>query len=122
MSRCRRVVRVASLCAALAAGTALAAGCGGENPYQAARNATTTVASEDATSGYANNDFIPENQNLSDCIGALERPNCGSDAKGGWRQYLVLGVLGAGIAFIGWRIAVGIKARDAVVNAPQDED
>jgi len=90
--------------------------CGGENPFQAASSGTvvdTTVAGD----GMADNDFLPEGEQLSACVGAVERPNCGSSAKGGWRQYLVLGVLLLGLTFIGWRIRKGVKARDAVVNS-----
>ncbi len=36
------------------------------------------------------NPFLPDEQNLSDCISALPRPECGSEARGGWRQILVL--------------------------------
>ncbi len=53
------------------------------------------------------NDFIPENRNLSDCISAVPKPDCGSEARGGWHQGLVFLVLLGGLAFIGWRIVRG---------------
>tara|TARA_R110002110_G_scaffold225978_1_gene440148 strand:- start:4344 stop:4655 length:312 start_codon:yes stop_codon:yes gene_type:complete len=41
------------------------------------------------------NDFFPEDRDLTSCIGVLERPGCGSEERGGWRQGLILlGVLG----------------------------
>jgi hypothetical protein len=51
------------------------------------------------------NDFLPEERNLSDCVGALERPGCGSEARGGWRQTLVFLVVAAGLALVFGRIA-----------------
>lgn len=94
----------------------VATGCGGENPFQAAKETTTTAASDDGTATVTTNVFLPENADVSSCVGTLERPDCGSKAKGGWRQYLVFGVLIAGLGFIGWRVAKGVRARDAVVN------
>jgi hypothetical protein len=55
-------------------------------------------------------DFFPDQQNLSDCLGLVERPGCGSEARGGWRQTLVFAVLVIGLALIFWRISRGIKA------------
>jgi hypothetical protein len=50
------------------------------------------------------NVFWPEERPLSDCFGALQRPNCGSEARGGWAQTTVFVVMVAGLAFIGWQI------------------
>jgi amino acid transporter len=46
------------------------------------------------------NPFLPEQQNVGDCIGALERPGCGSEERGGWRQTLVFVIMGVGLAFV----------------------
>jgi hypothetical protein len=54
-------------------------------------------------------DFYPEDSNLSDCLGLVERPGCGSEARGGWRQSLVFVVLVGGMALIFWRVAVGVR-------------
>ena len=70
-----------------------------------------------AGAAIAGNEFLPERENVSECFGALERPNCGSKAKGGWRQTLVFGVIAAGLAVIGWRIVVSVRKRDRAVNA-----
>ena len=87
--------------------------CGGENPYQAAE---TAASSPDTTATAAtDNQFLPARENVSDCIGTVERPNCGSKAKGGWQMYLTFGVLIAGMSFIGWRVVRSVRARDAVV-------
>lgn len=50
------------------------------------------------------NEFIPEERSIGDCISALPKPGCGSDARGGWRQGLVLLAIVAALAFIGWRV------------------
>ena len=55
------------------------------------------------------NPFIPENANLGDCVSSLPRPECGSEARGGVGQWLVLGALVAGLGFIGWRVSRGMR-------------
>jgi hypothetical protein len=54
------------------------------------------------------NDFLPDDQNISDCLGALERPGCGSKERGGWRQTIVFGVMIAGLAAVFGRIAFAV--------------
>jgi hypothetical protein len=68
------------------------------------------------------NDFIPEDRDLTDCVSSLPKPGCGSEARGGWRQGLVFAVVVAGLGFIGWRIALGVRRRDRVMNAPAAQD
>jgi hypothetical protein len=51
------------------------------------------------------NDFLPEERNLSDCVGAHERPGCGSEARGGWRQALVFLAVAVGLVLVFGRIA-----------------
>ncbi|MFV0307220.1 MAG: hypothetical protein ACK5OX_05710 [Desertimonas sp.] len=55
------------------------------------------------------NPFIPEDQNLSECISALPKPGCGSEARGGWRQTVLFGVLMAALTLIAWRIIGGVR-------------
>lgn len=75
----------------------------------------TAVAAEESDTGNSDtptatyNDFIPEERDLSDCISAIPKPGCGSDAKGGWRQMLVLGLVVTGLGFIGWRVVAGAR-------------
>jgi hypothetical protein len=57
----------------------------------------------------ANNEFIPESKELSDCVGLVERPGCGSEGRGGWQMFLAFGVMIAGLVFIGWRVARGVR-------------
>lgn len=97
----------------------LTAGCSGQNPYQASESANSvSVESGGApAAGPEGNVFTPEDANVSSCVGTMERPDCGSKSKGGWRMYLTFAVLMSGMGFIGWRIARSIKARDAIINA-----
>lgn len=77
--------------------------------------APTTVAPVTAgPTTIVDNEFIPEDRNLSDCVSALPQPGCGSKARGGWRQTLVFGVLALGLALIAWRIVRGVRRRDRV--------
>lgn len=112
---------VTTLALILFAGVATLSACSGQNPYEAAASSNTavTVAADDG--GVVDNDFLPEDQNIGTCIGAVDRPDCGSKSKGGWRMYLTFAVLILGMGFIGWRIARSIKARDAVVNAGTED-
>lgn len=106
---------------ALAALASVTAACGGENPFDAARSAETAVPQTTVGTGVENNVFLPEGQNVSDCVGTVERPNCGSKSKGGLHMNLVFAVLILGLGVIGWRISVSIRRRDAIVNAvPSD--
>ena len=110
------------LAAVLAAG--LIGACGGDNPYQSAQTGAAspdTNGSDTTGPDTTINDFLPQRENVSDCIGAVERPNCGSTAKGGWQMYLTFGVLIAGMSFIGWRVVRSVRARDAAVNQTTGE-
>jgi hypothetical protein len=111
------MVRLLRLLVPVAAALVVFAGCSGPNPYQAARESTTTVAGS-GTQGTAvgDNPFLPD-KNLSDCVGTNERPNCGSPEKGTKGTYMTFAVLIAGLGFIFWRISIGVRARDKVMNA-----
>ena len=62
------------------------------------------------------NEFFPEDRAIGDCISAAPKPGCGSEARGGWRQSLVLVLLVAGLAFVGWRIVAGVRIPHPVGN------
>ena len=57
------------------------------------------------------NDFIPEDRDLTSCIGVLERPGCGSESRGGWRQTLVFVVLFVGLAIVFGNVVRGVRKR-----------
>lgn len=57
------------------------------------------------------NEFFPEEGNVTDCIGVLERPGCGSENRGGWRQALVFGLVVAGLIVVFTKIVIGVRGR-----------
>lgn len=60
------------------------------------------------------NEFLPEDRGIGECISAIPKPGCGSEARGGWRQALVLLAIIAGLAVIAWRVVVSARrGRDA---------
>jgi hypothetical protein len=60
------------------------------------------------------NPFFPDDTDtdITDCVSALPRPECGSKERGGWRQGVVFGVVVAGLTAIGVRVGLGIRRRD----------
>ncbi len=58
------------------------------------------------------NPFLPDERDIGDCASSLPKPDCGSDARGGWQQATVFAVLMCGMAFIGWRIFRAVRRRD----------
>ena len=46
------------------------------------------------------NEFFPEDRDLTSCIGVLERPGCGSEERGGWRQGLILLAVVGGLTVV----------------------
>ncbi|MGA9275907.1 hypothetical protein [Ilumatobacter sp.] len=58
-------------------------------------------------------DFFPEENNLTDCLGLVERPGCGSEERGGWAQNVIFVLLVLGLGFIFWRVFVGVRRNRA---------
>ena len=81
--------------------------------------ATVSAAIGGQSTTVLDNDFIPEERDLSECISALPQPGCGSEARGGRRQTLVLAAIVAGLAFITWRI---IRSARRKRPAPAERD
>lgn len=75
---------------------------------------TTSIPDGDAPapSTVLDNPFIPENANIGDCVSALPRPECGSEARGGLHQAFVFIALVVGIALIGGRLVLAVRRRD----------
>ena len=68
------------------------------------------------------NDFVPTERDLSECISAVPKPGCGSEARGGWRQTAIFALVVGGLAFIGWRVVAGARKNLAAGNSPADPD
>ena len=67
-------------------------------------------------------DFYPESSNLSDCVGLVEKPGCGSEARGGWAQTAVFGALAVGLGLIIWRITIGVRRNREDLDGLQRPD
>lgn len=50
---------------------------------------------------------------LGECISAAPKPGCTTRSETDNHQVIVFGVLIAGMAFIGWRVARGVRRGDA---------
>lgn len=76
-----------------------------------ADRATQPTTSFEPASGAAEpeNEFLPTDRAVSDCISAIPKPGCGSDARGGWRQALVLLAIVVGLALIAWRVVANAR-------------
>lgn len=55
------------------------------------------------------NPFLPEDRDISDCVGTLQRPGCGSEARGGWHQELVAIAMVGGLLIVFGRVAWGVR-------------
>jgi len=54
------------------------------------------------------NPFLPEEADLTACVGTLQRPGCGSRERGGWHQDLVAIAMIGGLLIIFGRVAWGV--------------
>ena len=64
------------------------------------------------------NEFFPEERPLSDCLSSLPKPDCGSEARGGWAQTAVFVLIIAGLAFIAWRVVASSRRARRQTTAP----
>jgi hypothetical protein len=62
------------------------------------------------------NEFIPEDRDLTECISALPRPGCGSEARTSWEQGALLVVLVVALAFIAWRVVRAVRRSNSVAH------
>jgi hypothetical protein len=64
---------------------------------------------DDDTTRPTFNEFLPDARPLGDCLSSLPKPDCGSEARGGWRQTAVFLAIVAGLAFIAWRVVAASR-------------
>lgn len=67
------------------------------------------------------NDFIPEQRAISDCISAVPKPGCGSDAESDWHTWLAFSALIGGLAFVGWRVVTGLRRQPTEPEPSESE-
>ena len=102
------LLAVMALC--LGSGTVTASATAPSPPPPTTPNAESVPAS-------TLNVFMPEQENLTTCQSlAVQRPNCGSKARGGWRQTLVFAVIATGLVLIGIRLYFSVRRRDRALN------
>jgi len=67
------------------------------------------------------NPFLPDQRNLTDCVGMLQRPGCGSESRGGWHQNVVAIVMVTGLLIVFGRVAWGVRRsqKNAAASAPE---
>ena len=68
------------------------------------------------------NPFLPEDSNLTDCVGTLQRPGCGSAARGGWHQELVAIAMVGGLLVVFGRVAWGVRRSQKNATATANPD
>ena len=103
------LLRVFAIAAVLIVSPAAGVSTASEPAQIAAITATDDATPDTTPTSDTFNVFFPEERSLSDCLSSLPKPGCGSDARGGWRQSLVLIVILGGLAFIAWRIVSGSR-------------
>jgi hypothetical protein len=117
----RRFVVASAAVFVFAVGSGALAGCGGDDTVPRPEGLATTTVPQGATDTNrptaADNPFIPTDVDLSECLGTLPRPGCGSDERGGWRQYLTFAILMLAMALIGWRVFHAAAQRDRAIEA-----
>lgn len=72
---------------------------------------TATPPPDDSRPITTANEFLPEDRDVTDCIGALERPGCGNENRGGWRQTVVFGLLVVGLLIVFGNVVRGVRRR-----------
>ena len=73
------------------------------------RTTQPTTGFEPVSTAEPANEFLPADRSISECISAIPKPGCGSDARGGWHQAVVLLAVLVGLAVIAWRVVVGAR-------------
>ena len=84
-------------------------GMAGHAGVAAAGSPPTTEAPPSTVPTSTINDFIPEQRAIGDCISAVPKPGCGSEAQSDWHIWLVLIALVGGMSFVGWRVITGLR-------------
>ena len=62
------------------------------------------------------NEFLPTDRDLSDCVGVLEKPGCGSEERGGTATTVVFIVMLLAMVVIFARIAIGVRQNRRAID------
>jgi hypothetical protein len=55
---------------------------------------------------------LADGKNLDQCISSVPQPGCRTSNEADGKQLALLGILVAGMAFLGWKISSGVRARN----------
>ncbi len=100
---------------------ALTLGAGLLAPQAALATATPVDPTTPTTTGLVvdeANPFLPEDRDVTDCVGMLQRPGCGSEARGGWHQELVAIAMVGGLLIVFGRVAWGVRRSQKHMTIP----
>lgn len=93
------------------------------NAFATATDDTTGTGDGSVPATTIDNSFLDTERDLTECLNnSVELPGCGraptqEGDRGGALQLATFGILTLAIAFICWRVAKGIRARDAAIAA-----
>ena len=62
------------------------------------------------------NEFLPTDRDLTDCVGVLEKPGCGSEERGGTATTVVFVVMLLAMVLIFGRIVVGVRQNRRAID------
>jgi hypothetical protein len=62
------------------------------------------------------NEFLPSERDLTDCVGVLEKPGCGSQARGGTAITVVFILMLLAMVLIFVRIAIGVRQNRRAID------
>lgn len=97
------------LAVAVVAGVATVLAVAAEAPATPVYAATTVPTPTDDVTIDTANPFLPEDQDLTACVGTLQRPGCGSSERGGWHQNLVAIAMVGGLLIVFGRVAWSVR-------------
>jgi len=86
---------------------------GGVGPAVAAPEPTVPPATAPVVTA---NEFLPTDRDLTDCVGVLEKPGCGSEERGGAATTVVFVVMLLAMALIFGRIVVGVRQNRRAID------
>jgi hypothetical protein len=118
----RAIVAIGLLCLVALAAMLVPGAAGRAAPDASTPPPSTTVAPPSTVPPVTANEFLPENADLTTCIGAVERPGCGNENRGGWHQLLVFGVLALAMAIVFTRITIGVRRSRRRAEADEQPD
>lgn len=66
------------------------------------------------------NPFLPADRDLTECVGSVERPGCGSQSRGGWHQNLVAIAMVSGLFLVFGRVVWAVRRSQKNASSTPD--